>query len=166
MRSHIYIAIVASLLASGNANAQAFPSASGVPLPSTASRATTKVENILDPVEKPFQESVVGNCGGVGDCEFQFPATTHANTLILHVSCSFDVANGGSVLTTSLSGNGNNNINYVPISGSSVSGGTTVYVTNAQVYYFVGGVKKPQIDIYTTGAVATNVICTVAGYTD
>ena len=166
MRSSSCAAFVAFLLASASVNAAPFPSASSGQLPvSASSSSTTRVENILDPVEVPYQQSVTGGCGSAGLCNVTLPATTHATTLILHASCVFGLGSGGLVLNAGLSGAGGNNINELPVSAFATLNGNTTYNINAGTYLFFTKGQQPQVGFFSSKAAVQDIVCTLSGYT-
>src|ERR1700722_9667993 len=103
MRLSICAAFAVFLLAGTAINAAPFPMPGGgeLPVPAT-STSTTRVENVFDPLLKPYQQSIIGDCG-TENCQVQLPATTHANTLIVHASCTFAAANNSAVVAAALS---------------------------------------------------------------
>jgi hypothetical protein len=113
---------------------------------------------------EPFQQSASSNCSIAGDCHVQLSTTTHANTLIRHVSCSIVLGSGGTEIEAYLNGDGSN-YNFLPISSAtSTGGGGTLDFINTEAYYFVTKGERPRIDVVTSGAGA-QVECTFAGYT-
>jgi hypothetical protein len=167
MRLPIYAAFAAFLLAGTSVNAAPFPSAGNGQLPvSESSSSTTRVENVLDPLLEPFQQSASGSCSTAGDCAVSLPATTHANTLIRHMSCSFAMPTNAVEIEAYLSGDGGNTFNFLPIASATPTGfSTTIYLVNTEAYYFVAKGNKPKVDVITGVAGAGSILCTFAGYT-
>ncbi|MGA9796798.1 MAG: hypothetical protein WBQ17_14835 [Rhizomicrobium sp.] len=141
-----------------SAGAAPFPSVNGPPgaTPATA----------FNPTKSAYQQTELGNCTAPGTCQIAFPATTAASTLIRHVSCGFVLTADGSAFEAYLSGDGGNNVSFLPVSQyTPAANGNTVNLIDAQTYYFLSVGKKPLIDIVTTGAGAQSLQCTLAGNT-
>lgn len=157
MRAFVFAALTALSLSS--AVAAPFPVADAT------TTTTSRVENVLDPVKRSYQVSATSNCSVAGVCQIQFPATLNENTLILHVSCGFLIASGGSVVEAYLNGDGGSNANFLAVSQYSPgANGDTVNIINTATYYFLAKGKKPQIDVLTVGTAAQSMQCTLEGY--
>jgi hypothetical protein len=81
MRSLVCAAFVAFLLAGATVNAAPFPLASSGQLPvSASSSSNVRVENVLDPLLEPFQQSASSSCSirrlREYDAPNEFPSST------------------------------------------------------------------------------------------
>jgi hypothetical protein len=130
---------------------------------SAATSSITRVENIIDPLLVPYQQSVIGNCG-TEDCIVKFPATAHDNTLILHASCTFAAATNAAVVNATLSVGGNDDINSLAVTKFPAFGSVIPYSINAQTYLFFTKGQKPQIEVIVTNVPLQQLHCTVSGY--
>jgi hypothetical protein len=125
---------------------------------STANAATSDVQNV-------YQQFDVAICSDQGDCTIVFPQITTAQTLILHASCSFSLAPGGSITSATLgtqNTKANNQLSAAAI-GTSLNGLTT-YGINAQTYLFVSTGDRPKIDVDGSGSAVQDLACTVSGH--
>ena len=110
---------------------------------------------------KPYQEfASASGCTFQGDCAIVFPAVT-AQTLILHASCAFTLANGASLSFASLGTQNDNPRDELQffVNPNSV----TSYGINAETYLFVPAGDQPRIDVFSLGAPVGDLICTLSG---
>jgi hypothetical protein len=110
---------------------------------------------------KPYQEfASTSGCTVQGDCSIVFPAVT-AQTLILHASCAFTLANGASISFASLGTQNDNPRDELQffVNANSV----TSYGINAETYLFVTTGDQPRIDVFSLGAPVGDLICTLSG---
>jgi hypothetical protein len=121
-------------------------------------------ENIDEQTRNPYQQFSRANCTLAGDCQTVFPAITTTRTLILHVSCSFGLATGGTIAFASLGSENANPRNGVPVFVNGTSSGMTTYGINADTYLFVNQTDQPSVDVYSPTSVVQDLTCTVSGY--
>jgi hypothetical protein len=164
MRSFSCAAFVAFLLTATSVTAAPFPTPSSGTLPiSATSSSTTRVENILDPLEELYQQTATPACGSTS-CIITFPATTHVNTLIIRVSCTFQTASGGVVQSASLGGGTGNSINTLTASPyAPYSSGMIPWGINTETYLFIAKGAQPEV-LLGTNTSAANFTCTLSGY--
>jgi hypothetical protein len=156
MRS-VTCAVFASLiLVAARATAAPFPV-------SAASSSITRVENIIDPLLVPYQQSSISDCGSE-DCIIKFPTTAHDNTLILHASCTFVAASNAVVVAAALSNAANDDINSLSVTKFPAFGAVFPYSINAETYLFFARGQKPQIEVIVTNVPLEGLHCTVSGY--
>ena len=109
---------------------------------------------------KPYQEFASAGCTVQGDCSIVFPAVT-AQTLILHASCAFTLANGASISFASLGTQNDNPRDELQFFVN--ANNVTSYGINAETYLFVPAGDQPRIDVFSLGAPVGDLICTLSG---
>ena len=109
---------------------------------------------------KPYQEFASAGCTVQGDCSIVFPAVT-AQTLILHASCAFTLANGASISFASLGTQNDNPRDELQFFVN--ANNVTSYRINAETYLFVPAGDQPRIDVFSLGAPVGDLICTLSG---
>ena len=114
------------------------------------------------PVTHGYQaEAYVASCPN--GCNVVLPATTEANTLVQHVSCSFYVTSPGVVQFAELRGS-QPITNVLPVFAFPTVAGSTEYGINADVnFYYLKG-YQPIITLDISGGTAGGVDCSVFGY--
>lgn len=129
-----------------------------------ASTSETIVKNDADPTNHPYMQfAVAGDCTDAGDCAIVFPAITTSRTLVLHTSCMFSLATPGLGYVT-LGEQSTNPKNFLQAIAYGTTGGYTQYGINADTYLFYTDGQMPRIDVYSTNAPVTGLVCTISGY--
>jgi hypothetical protein len=132
---------------------------------STANAQTpTRVQNIQDPIDHPYQQRVYAPCTQAGDCAAIFPATTAKRTLVLHASCIFSIVNGGSVIEAVLSEPSSAVQNAFQSFKSGTESTSTVYGINAETYMFFEKGQQPRLDVFSSDQPVNGLACTLSGY--
>lgn len=116
-----------------------------------------------------FQESAGLACG-YSPCTVSFAATTHVNTAITGVSCSFLVPSGSQVHSVSLSTKNNRfqtvNVPFYYI-GTDANNSVSLGV-NSQVTYFIKEGDTPTFTVLLSSVLSSNVVydlnCLISGY--
>jgi hypothetical protein len=125
----------------------------------SALAATTKTNDVNDPVNRPYMQSVQNNdCTGTL-CELTFPAATAPTTLVQHISCNFRL--GSNVNTTDAFAFLPHDSNQLSVFGYANS---NVRATNDNVYLFVNRGESLGIDILTANGPTQQLTCTISGY--
>lgn len=142
------------------AAAAAFVYVLGIQGASAVSQPPLPVNNVNDPVNKPYEASVNVGCASAS-CEASFSAVTAPNLLIQHVSCNLYVSPAPSYINVEVSGSGLQGANWVK--ASPISNDLTLYVINDSIELFLSSNVAPVIDIGTDTSIS-NGHCTISGY--
>lgn len=147
MRHSILPILTACVFSAAVASAAPFPASSD------ASSGATDYQ-----ITHNYQQFATTNCTAQGDCAIVFPATT-AGTLILNVSCNFQLSAGviGAAQLGSQDATGRDFVQVFSFS-------TGNYGINSSTYIYYAKGHQPRIDVFSSGGTVQNLICTVSGY--
>jgi len=124
--------------------------------------ATLNVNNVNDPINHPYQESTYSNCGQ-DNCVLTFGTTAASETLVQHVSCSFEVQTGTVIYVALVFDQTTGNQNYLPVSSYGSASGSTNYVINENTQLFFAAGGQPDVNVATNGPISL-LSCTISGY--
>jgi hypothetical protein len=113
-------------------------------------------------VIQPYQQFADVDCSNLGACSLAFPTVTQ-ETLILHASCSFELPSSASVGFASLMTQNDNPRNFLPPFTGGIFGPNTFYEINAETYLYVAAGDSPQIEVFSSSAAVSSLLCTVSG---
>lgn len=153
MRMLIVATIAASIFGAIGASADSFPAPSA---------PSSMAANAGNPVENTYQETATGGCS-TGVCSLTFPATTHAKTLVSHVSCFFQIPSSATVFSVQLGSNTGKETNFVGIEKYDNFSGFGGYVVNAPTYLFFASGEDPTVSVVASSAPVQTLICTISG---
>jgi hypothetical protein len=118
--------------------------------------------NAADPAEDTYQESATQNCNS-GSCTLTFHATTHAKTLVSHVSCFFQIPSAGTVFSFDLASGSGTQRNYLTVEKYGTVSGVTAYAVNASTFLFYAQGEQPYINVVATSSPIEPLSCTISG---
>jgi hypothetical protein len=147
MKLHIAAAIALSVLAASSGWADSFPGAQA---------------SASNPVQDTYQETAHNECSA-GACTVAFPATTHAKTLISHVSCFFELPSSASVFSAELASKTGSEFNFVGVEKYTSFSGFNVYLVNATTYLYFAQGEQPVVNVVGTAGPVSSFMCTVSG---
>jgi hypothetical protein len=126
--------------------------------------APTTVVNANDPTRHPYQQVGGDSCAAAGDCAIDFPAITAGETIIQHVSCTFQVPTGSSIAWIALGSVGYAQFNYLPVFSYGNYADTTTYGINTDTYLLYTKGQMPRMNVDTNTGAVTEYGCTLTGY--
>jgi hypothetical protein len=116
----------------------------------------------------PYQASASNkSCLFQGDCSVVFRAILGRRVLILHASCDFFLASGGTVQNVVLSGanvGGGNPRNVLPAFSFAPQNTGTAWGVNASTHLFFNHGDQPRIDVVSGTVQVQSLDCTISGY--
>ena len=138
-----------------------FSVVSAAPFPPTA--ATTTVENVYDPILKPYQARLTNTtCTTV--CNLVFSKVTQDRVLIMHVSCTIALPSGASIANALLTTSDSADSNFLPMVSNAPVSGVSIAGTNSSTYLFVGKGDAAKVSFLVTGGNPGGLDCTISGY--